>query len=479
MRTQHILILLAACVAFSCKKTLDINPSPVTLNGANVFSSDGNLESAVAGMEVKVGGLLNSSGAIPISMGLAADELGNYASGGYSAVPAQFYTNALVSSQNYFWAGAYSTLNVCNTILDGISGSGGSSLTPAIRSQSIGEAKFTRALIYFYMVNLYGNVPMPLTGDFLVNGQLARTSSTDVYKQIVQDLKDAQGLLPDGVYNNASAQPMGSPDRVRPNRQAASALLARVYLYLKDYPNAEASASDVIGKSSLYVLEPVLNNVFIKTSREIVWQWQQVTTYPANNADAGYLVLTQAPGTGTLFPLTSWLVNAFDTVRDKRWVNWVGHFTTTATATLPAVTYYYAFKYKVYSQTAPNTENVVVLRLAEQYLIRAEARAMQNKLVDAAADLNAIRSRAGLPATTASDQSGLVAAVLQERQVELFTEFGHRWFDLRRTGNIDAVMNVVTPLKGGGAWNTNKQLLPLPALEIALDPNLTQNQGYN
>jgi hypothetical protein len=470
--------MLAACVAFSCKKTLDINPSPVTLNGENVFSSDGNLESAVAGMEVKVGGLLNSSTAIPISMGLAADELGNYASGGYSAVPAQFYSNALLSSQNYFWANAYGALNVCNTILDGISGTGASSLTPAIRNQSIGEAKFTRALIYFYLVNTYGDVPLALTSDFQVNGQLARATSENVYKQIVQDLKDAQGLLSDGVYNNASAQPMGSPDRVRPNKQAASALLARVYLYLKDYPNAEAAASDVIGKS-LYVLEPVLNNVFVKTSREIVWQWQQVTTYPANNADAGYLVLTQAPGTGTLFPLTSWLVSAFDTVRDKRWANWVGHFTTTPTATVPATTYYYAFKYKVYSQTAPNSENVVVLRLAEQYLIRAEARAMQNKLVDAAADLNAIRSRAGLPATTASDQSGLVAAVLQERQVELFTEFGHRWFDLRRTGNIDAVMNVVTPLKGGGAWNSNKQLLPVPALEIALDPNLTQNQGYN
>jgi hypothetical protein len=104
---------------------------------------------------------------------------------------------------------------------------------------------------------------------------------------------------------------------------------------------------------------------------------------------------------------------------------------------------------------------------------------MQNKLVDAAADLNAVRSRAGLPATTASDQGGLVSAVLTERQLELFTEFGHRWFDLRRTGNIDAVMGVVTPLKGGGSWNTNKQLLPLPAIEIALDPNLSQNQGYN
>jgi len=478
MNLKNILILVLACAAFGCKKTLDIDPSPVTLNGANIFSSDGNLESAVAGMEVKVGGLLNGLSGIPITMGLAADELSNFASGNFSAVPAQFYTNALVSNQYYLWPNAYSTLNVCNTILDGISGSGGSSLTPAIRSQSIGEVKFTRALVYFYLVNMYGDVPMPLTADFQVNGQLARAHQADVYKQVVQDLKDAQGLLPDGVYNNASAQAMASPDRVRPNRQAASALLARVYLYMKDYPDAEAAASDVIGKS-LYVLEPVLNNAFIKTSREIIWQWQQVSTYPANNADAGFLVLTQAPALGTLFPLTSWLTGAFDTVNDKRWANWVGHFTTTATATVPAATYYYAFKYKVYSLTAPNSENVVVLRLAEQYLIRAEARAMQNKLIDAAADLNAVRSRAGLPATTASDQNGLIAAVLKERQLELFTEFGHRWFDLRRTGTIDAVMNVVTPLKGGGAWNTSKQLLPLPAIEIALDPNLSQNPGYN
>jgi hypothetical protein len=477
MKIKDILILVAACAAISCKKTLDINPSPVTLNGANIYSSDGGLESAIAGMYIKEGNLVNGLTGIPINMGLAADELVTYYTGGQGTLGVQFYTNSLSSTQNYFWSSAYPAIYVSNSILDGLSGSGGSSLTPAVRSQSIGEAKFARALVYFYLVNLYGDVPMPLTGDYQANSQLARKPQADVYQQIVQDLKDAQGLLPDGVYNNASAQAMAAPDRVRPNRQAASALLARVYLYLKDYADAEAAASDVIGKP-LYMLEPVLNNVFLKSSREIVWQWQQFTSFPANNADAGTLVVTGPPGATNQYPLANQLVGAFDTVHDKRWASWVGHYTTTPTATVPATTYYYAYKYKAYSISAPNTENVVVLRLAEQYLIRAEARAMQNKLADAAADLNAVRARAGLPATTAGDQSGLVSAILQERQLELFTEFGHRWFDLRRTGNIDAVMSVVTPLKGGGAWNTNKQLVPLPALEIGLDPNLTQNKGY-
>ena len=72
-----------------------------------------------------------------------------------------------------------------------------------------------------------------------------------------------------------------------------------------------------------------------------------------------------------------------------------------------------------------------------------------------------------------------MAAVLHERQVELFMELGHRWLDLKRSGSIDAVMNIVTPLKGNGAaWQSYQQLYPIPLNDIQKDPNLTQNTGY-
>jgi len=106
-------------------------------------------------------------------------------------------------------------------------------------------------------------------------------------------------------------------------------------------------------------------------------------------------------------------------------------------------------------------------------LIRAEAEAWQNQLTAAATDLNTVRGRAGLMPTTATDQAGLLAAIAHERQVEFFTEWGQRWFDLKRTGAINATLGSLKP-----TWTADASLLPIPLNEIEADPNLTQNPGY-
>jgi hypothetical protein len=356
---------------------------------------------------------------------------------------------------------------VCNSAINGLSSS--TSLAPAIQKQLLGEAKFARAYIFFNAVNLYGEVPLVLSTDPQVNGTISRSPSATVLKQVIQDLNDAQALLSDNQYINLAGAT--TSDRTLPNKQAASALLARVYLYMQDWKDAETQASNVIG-ASVYVLEPNLANVFLKTSRETIWALQSVSATYAN-ADAYSLILTIAPnGVIGQFPLSSNLVNAFES-GDNRFANWVG------TLQGGAITYYYAYKYKQ-GQIASGSvisENPIMFRLAEQYLIRAEARAQQNDLSDAQADLNVIRSRAGLSATTASGQSNLLSAIYHERQVELFSEFGHRWFDLKRTGTLDAVMAVVAPQKGG-SWSPFKALIPVPQSEILLNSNLTQNPGY-
>ena len=111
-------------------------------------------------------------------------------------------------------------------------------------------------------------------------------------------------------------------------------------------------------------------------------------------------------------------------------------------------------------------------------LIRAEAALKQNKLDNAVIDVNAIRARAGL-----ADYAGSVTAeaiegeINHQRQSELFTEWGHRWLDLKRTGNIDAVMNAACTLKGG-SWKSEWQLYPISLTELQRGVNLFQNQGY-
>jgi hypothetical protein len=125
----------------------------------------------------------------------------------------------------------------------------------------------------------------------------------------------------------------------------------------------------------------------------------------------------------------------------------------------------------------PVTEYTTVLRLGEQYLIRAEARAHLNKISEGLRDLNVIRQRAGLSDAMASDKNSLLNLVQHERQVELFTEWGHRWLDLRRTGKIDEVMGNYASQKGT-SWSSNWALYPIPLYDITQNPNLTQNAGY-
>jgi hypothetical protein len=124
------------------------------------------------------------------------------------------------------------------------------------------------------------------------------------------------------------------------------------------------------------------------------------------------------------------------------------------------------------------SEYYMVLRLAEQYLIRAEARAHLRNLPGAIADLDSIRNRAGLPLISITNpaitREELLIAIQQERQTELFAEWGHRWFDLKRTKQADAVLK-----DRKSSWNSTDTLYPVPASERILNPNLTQNDGYN
>jgi len=131
------------------------------------------------------------------------------------------------------------------------------------------------------------------------------------------------------------------------------------------------------------------------------------------------------------------------------------------------------------------SEYFMVLRLGEQYLIRAEARVRLGNLNGAIDDLDKIRTRAGLTPVATSNpgisQSALIDKILHEKQVELFSEWGHRWLDLKRTGKIDEVMQVVNPFKTNGSvqWQPHQALYPLPYTELQRAPNLVQNPGYN
>jgi hypothetical protein len=452
MRTYFygVLFLLAAALP-SCKSFVEVPPPVSQLNVNSVFSDDKTATAAVVGIYNDMEFAAPVSTYLTLLQGLSADEL---ASTSDDISFQQFAENTYTPANPYAAAmwGIYFDIYQANACIEGIRNS--PALTTATKDQLLGEARFTRAFCYFYLLNLFGDVPLVISTDYRINDTLRRTPVAQVYSQIITDLQDAQNLLKTDYP---------SDQRVRPNLWTATSLLARVYLYLSKWSDAESQASSVINSGS-YSLED-LNSVFLNSSNETIWQLMPVNPF-FNTQEAAYFI----PGSPTqipVYPLLDSLVAAFEP-GDNRLAAWTGN------NIVGSQVYYYPYKYKNASGS-PATEYHVVFRLAEQYLIRAEARMRQGNLNGAVSDINVIRARAGLNALGSSLTADQVAAAIrQERRIELFAELGHRWLDLKRTGNTDAVMSGVKP----STWRSDDALWPVPQAQRNANQSLTQNEGY-
>lgn len=319
----------------------------------------------------------------------------------------------------------------------------------------MGEAIFVRSLIHFYLLNTFGPIPYINSTNYKNNSTVSRLPEKSVYEKIKNDLELASDLLPEAYAGS---------DRTRPNKFAAKALLARVCLYMELWEEAANAASAVLNQTDLYKWPQSINNLFEKQSLSTIWQFIPATT-GANTYEGISFVFLQGPP--ALVAVSSDLYNAF-TSEDLRKVQWI------KTVSNGSSTWYHAYKYKNQSSTAASMEYSIVLRLAEQYLIRAESRAHTGDLIGAKEDLNKTRNLAGLTNTASVTAEEILQSVYRERQLELFTEFGHRFFDLKRTGRLNEVLS---PVKA--QWNTSDRLFPLPESELLLNPNLLpQNEGY-
>jgi hypothetical protein len=472
-----LLSMLIISSTSGCKKFLEIPPPKTQLLNNSVFSNDAGAIAAQTAIYANMASYVNFA-YLNYFPDLSSDELTIYST---NAKEIQFGNNAIFPDNSLvqdIWASAYKCIYQANGVLEGLSES--DKISPQIKQQLIGEAEFIRAYWHFYLVNLFGDVPLVTTTSYQINGIIARTNKLEVYQQIIKDLDDAKNKL-NANFTAADVITTTNTQRLRPTKWAALALLSRAYLYLgdlthapSDYSGAETNSSLIIANTGQFTLLLDLNNVFKVNSQEAIWQLQPPSTIN-NTYEGGYFIPSNFNAIPPIAALSPQLLNAFE-VNDKRKANWTNNYV------YNGKTYYYPFKYKV--QLSVNTtasEYEVVLRFAEQYLIRAEAQAhgIGNGIAGAIADLNVIRNRAGLPSYIGpSDKTAVLNAILHERQVELFTEFGHRWLDLNRTGNVDAVMQIVTPSKGGGTWKPNQQLYPIPIKEILADPNLIQTPGY-
>jgi hypothetical protein len=476
---SYYLLFLLLPVLFSCNKILNIDPPKENISAEIVFSNDLVAVSAMAGIYSSLISSIAFSGGgdagIAALGGLSSDELVfNTLRWPGRTDYIQFYQNELQADNiliESLWGSIYNSIYGANAMIEGLEGS--TAISTPVKKQLRGEALFIRAFCYFYAVNLFNDVPLLLTTDYQANQKASRTAFSTVYGQMVRDLIEAKELLSEEYVEGTS---QAAPDRVRVNKFAAAALLSRVYLYQRDWVGAEAQATIVLN-NTLYDLDTSLSQVFLASTaagaaanKEVIWQLMPVT-FNANMApnEGNTFILYTGNDGSYFFRLSDSLRKSFEP-GDERYSKWAGVYVEGTGDSL-----WFPYKYKLKNTDTGRTEYSMVLRVAELYLIRAEARAERGNVSGAQSDINAIRHRAKLGNTSAGDKDALLAAVEQERRVELFSEWGHRWLDLKRRKRADDVLGLVK----APHWQSNDTLYPLPAKEMRLDKQLTpQNTAY-
>jgi hypothetical protein len=451
--------IFLALLLTACQSLIEVDYPYNELTTRTVFEDDATATAAIRGIYAEMASRpYFSNGGIALLTGLSSDEFINV-----DEEYTDFYSTDLRSDEallmNYLWRPAYQgMIYQANAALRGLHRSRG--VTMAVRRQLIGEALFIRAFSYFYLTNLFGSIPLLTEENFERSAFVARTDQIIVYDTIIADLIKARDLLSDDKFTFTGAE----PGRIRPTSWAASALLARVYLYQKKWTQAEEEATRVMDFYAPFSLASI-NKVFNVSSPEAIWQLK--ANSPEMGSSDAQLFLP-IDGGWPLVALQPALIEAFspDDQRSSAWLEGMD---------IDENVFYYSAKYKsLYNQTE---EYHVEFRLAELYLIRAEARAHLNDPSGALVDLDAIRLRAGLSRLSGQDYTvpQIIEAVQQERRLELFAEGGHRWLDLKRLGNARTVLSVVD----GKDWQDTDLFYPIPQSEIDINPNLQpQNDGY-
>nr|WP_315246715.1 RagB/SusD family nutrient uptake outer membrane protein [uncultured Flavobacterium sp.] len=433
-----------------CDDMLEVELPSNEFSSATVYASDPTAEAAVNGVyQSMVSGTFYNY--LHATLGQTSDEF----------LPKTGLANVYVSNEiietdtntSTMWTEFYKTIYNANSVLEGVSAS--TTLSASKSRQWMAEAKFIRAFCYFYMTNIWGDVPLVLTTNVDQSALAPRTAQSEVYNQIILDLREAAADLP-ADYSGYRNQ------RIRATKWAAEALLARVHLYLGNWNDASNYASSVISQNAVFEIVPELND---ESSPFLVDNTEAILQLPYYNLSYTY------EGSSLFTNAGNQMLRKGNTLfedGDARRTNWTINVTASNSQS-----YLAPRKYKnAYLETP--LERSTLLRLAELYLIRAEARVRLNNTQGAVEDINVIRNRAALASIGLTDPNQLLALIALERERELFAEFGHRWFDLKRTGTINQVLGATT----GKIWSSTDSLFPIPESALRSNPFLTQNSGY-
>jgi starch-binding outer membrane protein, SusD/RagB family len=447
-----LLFLSMIVLAYSCNKRLDVQPTQ-SIDELEALKTGADVQSALVGSYTELGNINFYGGRMFVMSELLADENELLWSGTFQGMT-QIYNKSIPVNNGFAlatWLAGYRAINIVNNVLSAL---------PVVTNTTIkdrieGEAKFLRAASYFELVKAYAKdwnngdpasndgVPLVLTPTRVLSSanQVPRAKVAAVYTRVIQDLTDAEAKLP--VTNGFFA-----------TKNAAAALLARVYLQKRDYTNARDAANRVI-LSNRYSLRPTFAEAFpyndaqpFSNTSEDVFALQVTLNSGTND----FQTFFSADGRGDI-DISDEHLNLYEP-NDGR------------------LDLFYLVSGSVYNGKNDNVYgNVHTIRLAEMYLIRAEANFRLSTVTGATplVDLNRIRNRAGLPSLA----TATLNAILKERKLELAFE-GFNLSDIKRLGVTTGFFT-----GGGGLPATSPKLvLPIPEREFRVNPTLTQNEGY-
>lgn len=439
MRKIQISIFILLLIAFSSCEVLDVKPSQ-SISADEAIKTKTDLNRALNGCYDALQQTSLTRTQLIVG-GLAAD---NLVWTGTTQDYGQIDNNNITADNlvcEGIWVSIYDGLNRINNVLYAMADV--PDLSQEEANNYTGQLKFLRALLHFYGVRLYGGIPVKTEPSLNTEDlDVSRNTVDQVYDAIIADLQEAENLLASGGSSGYAS------------KGAAAALLARVYLYRENYEMAKEKATEVIDNYG-YSIDPSYANLFSEQgSDEIIFQ-VEFDAQDRNRIAEYFFSRTVNGGRKEISPDTLFIAT-YDEGDLRKDV-------TIAQADDGP----YVIKY---NDISGGTDNVIVIRLAEMYLIRAEANAMMDGSVsEIRDDVKVIRERAGLGNVSAYSIGELILAIEAERRTEFAFE-GYRWFDLVRTGRAVELIPTVT--------STDQTLFPIPQSEMLANPDMTQNPGY-
>jgi tetratricopeptide (TPR) repeat protein len=455
-----IIIMIAGCDLLNQKPQNDVTPEQAFINARSAKIAMNGVYSAV--QDYYGGGLYSELSMLKSDIIQTIGTLQYRAYDTYNGEPTIYVGGA--------WGSIYSAINRANNVIEEVHKL--SDISQKEENKILGQAYFIRGLAYFDLTKAWGGVPdrygtmgvpivtKPSKGvtekDFV-----SRSSLEDSYAQIKSDLNQAETKLKDAGYFS----------RNKATEAAVNALLSRLYLYLGNFKKAADYATKVINNQNFALVS--YHTLFTeKDSKSIIF------SLSFNSSDSHNYYFDFFPahlgGRGEFALHKPFALMLLSNTADQR-----GEFISYS----KAKDAYYPTKF----HHADGSDNIPVLRLAEMYLNRAEARAQLAKkdpsmLSESLSDLNTIRNRAGLQDTTGSgvdNPEKVLYAIYHCEFIEFYEEF-HRYYDLARTGRALKVLKDVPRLQGPPVSLTDpgRQVFPIPKHEMDANPNMKQNKAW-